>query len=69
MDNLPEWLGIALDPAHTIAELIWTIIFDGFVVAFLYGVVWKKVILPKLKHDIHKEIDQAHGYKHKKGKN
>jgi hypothetical protein len=66
MNNIPDWLGVALDPAHTIAELIWTIVFDGFVVAFLYGVVWKRVLLPKLKNDLHAEYDKEHGIKHKK---
>ena len=66
MHNLPEWLSVALDPNHIIAEALFTIVFDGVIVAFLYGLVWKRMVLPKLKHDIHTEIDKSHNYKHKK---
>ncbi|CAB4128254.1 hypothetical protein UFOVP111_18 [uncultured Caudovirales phage] len=58
------WWDIATDPNHIIAELIWTVIFDGLFVWFLYGVVFKKYILPKLRKDIHKEIDAEHGIQH-----
>jgi hypothetical protein len=30
----------------------------------LYGIVFKKVLLPKLRRDIHKEIDIEHGIEH-----
>jgi hypothetical protein len=52
---------IALDPNHIMAEIVWNVIFDGVVVAFLYGVVFKKVILPKIRREIHREIDSEHG--------
>jgi hypothetical protein len=58
------WWEIATDPNHIIAELIWTVIFDGLFVWFLYGVVFKRLILPKLRKDIHKEIDEEHGIQH-----
>jgi hypothetical protein len=58
------WWSIAFDPNHTIAELFWTIVFDGLVVAVLYNVVFKKFILPKLRRDIHTEIDIEHGITH-----
>ena len=59
-----EVWAVTTDPAHIIAELIFTIIFDGLFVAFLYGVVFRKFILPKLRRDIHKDIDEAHGESH-----
>lgn len=55
---------ILLDPNHIAAELIWNLIFDGFFVAFLYGVVWKRILLPKLRRDLHREIDTEHGIEH-----
>jgi hypothetical protein len=58
------WWEIATDPNHIIAELIWTVIFDGLFVWFFYRVVFKKFLLPKLRKDIHKEIDQEHGIEH-----
>ena len=62
---LEEAWSIFSDPSHVIAELGWTIIQDVFVLWLLYGVVFKKVILPKLRKDIHKEIDAEHGITHK----
>ena len=55
------WMSIALDPNHIIAELLFTIVFDGLVVALLWGIVFKRMILPRLRRDIHKEIDEQHG--------
>jgi hypothetical protein len=55
---------IFTDPGHILAELGWTIIQDGLVVAVLYGIVFKKMILPKLRKDIHREIDEEHGIEH-----
>jgi hypothetical protein len=52
------------DPAHIFAELGWTIIQDGIVIWLLYGIVFKKLILPKLRKDIHHEIDKEHGIEH-----
>jgi len=58
------WWGIATDFNHIIAELLWTALFDGVVVWLLYGIVWKRVLLPKLRRDIHREIDDEHGIEH-----
>jgi uncharacterized membrane protein len=55
---------IFTDPAHILAELGWTVIQDVLIIGLLYGVVFKKVILPKLRKDIHKEIDAEHGITH-----
>jgi hypothetical protein len=57
------WL-IFTDPAHIMAELGWTIIQDLLILGFLYGIVFKKILLPKLRRDIHKEIDIEHGIEH-----
>ena len=59
---------IFTDPSHILAELGWTIIQDVLIIGLLYGVVFKRVILPKLRKDIHKEIDAEHGIKHKEDK-
>lgn len=56
-----EYLHVVTDPAHIFAELTFTLVFDGVVIAFLYGVVFKKIILPRLRKEIHKEIDAEHG--------
>jgi len=62
---LEEAWSIFSDPAHILAELGWTIIQDVLIIGLLYGVVFKKIILPKLRKDIHAEIDIEHGINHK----
>lgn len=58
------WWDIFTDPNHIAAELGWTIIQDFVVLWLLYGVVFKKCILPKLTNKIHAEIDKEHGIEH-----
>lgn len=61
---LPEAWSIFTDPSHIIAELAWTIIQDFVIIWLLYGTVWKKMILPRLRREIHKEIDEEHNITH-----
>jgi hypothetical protein len=63
------WFSIFTDPNHIIAELAWTAIQDVVIVWFLYGIVFKKTILPKIRKDIHQEIDQEHNITHKDKEN
>jgi hypothetical protein len=58
------WFTIFTDPNHIIAELLWTLIQDVVLGWLLYGVVFKKHLLPKLRKDIHKEIDKEHNIVH-----
>ena len=64
MSVLQEAWSIFTDPAHIMAELGWTIIQDLLIIGVLYGIVFKKILLPKLRRDIHKEIDIEHGIEH-----
>ena len=61
-----SFVQIATDPAHIFAELVFTVIFDFVIIAFLWGVVFKKLILPALTKKVHAEIDIEHGYSHDK---
>jgi hypothetical protein len=61
---LPEAWSIFTDPSHILAELAWTLIQDVVLIWLLYGTVWKKMILPKLRREIHKEIDEEHNITH-----
>jgi hypothetical protein len=64
MSVLEEAWSIFTDPAHVMAEMGWTIIQDLLIIGVLYGIVFKKILLPKLRRDIHKEIDIEHGIEH-----
>lgn len=59
-----EAWSIFTDSSHIIAELGWTIIQDVVIIWLLYGTVFKKIILPRLRREIHKEIDEEHNIKH-----
>jgi hypothetical protein len=59
-----EAWSIFTDPSHIIAELGWTIIQDVVIIWLIYGTVFKKIILPRLRKEIHKEIDEEHNIKH-----
>jgi hypothetical protein len=63
-ETVETWWTVFTDPNHVIAELMWTLIQDGFIGFFLYGIVWKKMVLPKLHRDIHEEIDKEHSITH-----
>ena len=56
--------GIFTSPGHIIAEVSWTIIQDVVIIWLLYGTVFKKVILPRLRKEIHQEIDEEHNITH-----
>jgi hypothetical protein len=59
-----EVVSITFDPAHIVAEVFWQVVFDVVLVAFLYGVVFKKWLLPRLRKQIHHELDAEHGIEH-----
>ena len=59
-----SFIDIATDPAHIIAELIFTFTIDFLIIAFIWGVVFKKLLLPALTKKVHEEIDSEHGYNH-----
>ena len=61
---LGEAWAIFTDPSHIIAEVAWTIIQDVVIIWLLYGTVWKKMVLPRLRKEIHKEIDEEHNISH-----
>jgi hypothetical protein len=50
---------VALDPAHILAELTFTLIFDGLVIALLLPLF--KMALNNIKNSLHKELDKEHG--------
>jgi hypothetical protein len=58
------WISIVTDPNHIVAEVIINILFDGLVIALGYGIIVKKIVLPYLRKNIHKYIDQRHNVEH-----
>ena len=59
-----EFLELLVDPAHILFEVVFTLVFDVLIIAVGYNILIKKVIIPKLRKDIHREIDEEHGITH-----
>lgn len=59
-----SFVDIATDPAHIFAELAFTLVFDLVIIAFIWGVIFKKLLLPFITKKVHEEIDIEHGYSH-----
>jgi hypothetical protein len=59
-----EFLHIATDPAHLLFELLFSVVFDVIIVSLIWGVVIKKIIIPRIKKDVHAQFDEEHGFSH-----
>lgn len=59
-----DYMSVAFDPAHILAEITFTIFLDFVLLFLVWGLFFKKVLLPKMRRDIHREIDIEHGYVH-----
>lgn len=59
-----EFLELLVDPAHILFELVFTLVFDVLVIAVGYNILVKKIIIPRLRKEIHREIDEEHGITH-----
>lgn len=63
-DFWADFLSVALDPAHILAEAVFTIVFDGLFIYLGYQILFKRLILPRLRREIHEELDEEHGIIH-----
>jgi hypothetical protein len=59
-----EYLALLQDPAHIAFEITISILFDIFIVYLGYQLIVKRVIIPRLRHQIHQEIDAEHHVDH-----
>lgn len=60
------WIDIVTDPNHIIAEVIINIVFDLLIITLGYGIIIKKFVIPHLRKNIHKYVDDKHGVVHEK---
>lgn len=65
-DFWSEFTALATDPAHLAFEFVFSLVFDFIIVTLLYGILIRKVLIPKLRKSIHEEIDKEHGVEHSK---
>lgn len=59
-----EYITLLHDPAHILFEVTTSIVFDFVIVYFGYQIIVKKFIIPRLRKQIHEEIDREHELEH-----
>ena len=57
---LQDYIEMLHDPAHWLFEITVSIIFDFAIIYVGYQVLVKRVIIPRLRREIHEEIDREH---------
>lgn len=61
---LEEYFALMTDPAHILFEITISVLFDVIVVYLGYQLFFKRLIIPKLRRDIHRELDDEHHVEH-----
>lgn len=59
---IEEFWYVFTDPAHIMAEVMSSLVWDVLIVALLYPFVTRRI--RRLRHEIHQEIDEEHGVVH-----
>jgi len=59
-----EFLGLQTDLAHWLFEIEVTLVIDFIVIFLGYQLLLKKVLIPRLRNQLHKEIDEEHHIEH-----
>ena len=59
-----QYLHLLQNPAHWIFEITVQVVIDLVILYFGYQILWKRVVLPKVRRDIHAEIDRDHDLIH-----
>lgn len=59
-----DFIDLLTNPAHLAFEFVFSVAFDFVMVTILYGIVIKKIIIPRLRKSIHEELDKEHGVEH-----
>jgi len=65
---LEQYIELLGNPAHWAFELTVQFVIDLVILYFGYKVIFKKIILPKIRKDIHTEIDRDHDLTHEEQK-
>lgn len=60
---LQEAWNLITDPAHAITEIFYSVMFDLLIIPVTI-LAYKKIREPKLRKEIHQEIDKEHGIEH-----
>ena len=61
-----QYLQMLHDPAHWLFEVTVSIVFDLVIIYLGYQILVKRVIIPRLRKEIHAEIDREHDITHVK---
>jgi hypothetical protein len=58
-----DTVGVLTDPAHVIAELVISVVFE-LLQALAVIWLWKRIVKPRLTKAVHAEVDAEHGVTH-----
>jgi len=58
-----ETFELITDPAHAITEVFYSLLFDALIIPVTI-LIYRKLREPKLREEIHNEIDKEHGIEH-----
>jgi hypothetical protein len=59
-----EFWAVFTDPAHAMAEIAMSAIWDVFIITLIYQILIKRWLYPRWAKRLHKEIDTEHGIDH-----
>lgn len=65
-ENEPVWqqaFELITEPAHAITEVFYSLLFDALIIPVTI-LIYRKLREPKLREEIHNEIDKEHGIDH-----
>jgi hypothetical protein len=59
-----EFWALFTDPAHAMAELAMSVIWDVVIITLIYQLLIKRWLYPRWSNKVHHEIDAEHGVDH-----
>jgi len=59
-----DFTSVLLDPAHILSELVFSVVFDVLVGYLIWGLLIRRVLIPRLRRDIHREVDEEQHIEH-----
>jgi hypothetical protein len=62
-----EFWALFTDPAHAMAELAMSMIWDIVIITLIYQLLIKRWLYPRWSKRLHQEIDTEHGVDHETG--
>lgn len=59
-----EYVHLLQDPAHILFEITLSVVFDFVIIYLGYQLFIKRVVIPRIRRELHREIDAEHHVEH-----